>query len=78
MINKQLPSDDLLVHVIEQFPPSVLINDAPVSCVEGVHEVPMPMVQIQSNIFTEVSYTLLWLRIRCCIVLRYNNWQLKD
>ncbi|CAH0402946.1 unnamed protein product [Chilo suppressalis] len=53
---------DLLMHVVEQLSPAVLVNDIE-GCVEWVHQMPVPVMQVDADILAEVCHTLLWLRV---------------
>ena len=62
------PGNDLLVHVIEQLSPTVLVDDGAVGRVEGVHEVPVPVVEVDADVLAEVRHALFRFLVACCVV----------
>lgn len=73
----QIPGDDLLVHVIEQFSSSILPNYL-LSPFEWIDQMPMPMVKIDTKIFPEIGYTMLDFQIGSCVIPWYFYWNLKE
>lgn len=71
-----LPGNNLLVHVIEQLSSPVLVDDGEI-CLEGVHQMPVPMVQVDANVLAEVRHALLGLGIRGRQVGGDYHWHLK-
>lgn len=60
---RTLPSNDLLVHVIEKLSASVLVDDVDVGSLEGVHQMPVPVVEVDADVLTEVGHALLRLQV---------------
>lgn len=67
-----VPRYDLLVHVIEQLTPSILI-DYLAGALERVHQVPVPVVQIDADVLAKVGDAMLQLQIGRAIIARYLN-----
>lgn len=55
-----VPGHDLLVHVVEQLSASVLVHDVD-SGVEGIDQVPVPVMQVDAQVLSEVSHPVLFL-----------------
>ena len=58
----------LLVHVIEQFTSTILIDDTTIAGFERVDQMPMPMMKVDAHVFTEVPQTMFFFKIRCGVV----------
>ena len=54
----------LLVHVIEKFPATILVDNTTVHCLARENQMPMPMVKIDAHVFTEVPQTMFFIKIR--------------
>jgi len=65
-----LPGHDLLVHVIKQLTASVLVDDARRSFVR-VHQMPVPMVKVYTDVFAKVADSVLRVQIARGIIVRY-------
>lgn len=66
------------MHVIEQLSPTVLVDDGAVGGVERVHEVPVPVVQVDADVLAEVRHALLRLRVVGRVVHRDRYGQLTN
>ena len=75
--NKNLPRHDLLVHVIIEFASPVLDHDLPRPG-EGVHEVPVPVVQVDAQILPEVRHAVLHVQVWTREVQRNIDWNLQN
>lgn len=70
-----LPSYNLLMHVIEQFTTSVFVDNALWS-LKRVHQVPVPVVEVQADIFAEIAEFVLRVQVRGGKISRYFNCNL--
>lgn len=61
--------DDLLVHVVEELAAAVLVDDGAVR-LEGVDEVPVPVVEVYAEVLAEVGEAVLLLQVRRGVVQR--------
>lgn len=42
------------MHIVKELPTAIFVNDAIVGCVERIDQMPVPVMQIDTDIFTEV------------------------
>ena len=70
-----LPRHDLFVHVVKQFSASILVDNAHVT-LKRVYQVPVPMMKIDSDIFSPISDAMLVIQIRCCVISWNFDWNL--
>lgn len=66
------------MHVVEEFAATIFIYDGAVGRVEGVYQVPVPVVEVDADVLAEVRHTLLRLQVRGCVVRWYQDWDLED
>jgi len=67
---KVVPADDLLVHVVEKFSPAVFLNNF-ARPRERVNEMPVPVVEVDAQIFAEIGETVLNLQV-CGSIISWN------
>lgn len=70
-INEKRIVSDLLMHVVEQFTSTIFIDDLSVGRFERIYQMPMPMMQIDTDIFTEVPQAKY--RRETCIKLIFTE-----
>lgn len=63
------------MHVVEQFTPAVLVDNVARS-LERVHQVPVPMVEIDTDVFAEITDPVLGVQIVGGVIVRYFDWRL--
>lgn len=51
-------STNLLVHVVEQFTTSIFGDNSLIGGLKWIHQMPMPVMQIDANIFAEVPQSV--------------------
>lgn len=58
------------MHVKEQFTASVLVDDGAGPAVR-VHQMPVPMVEVKTDVFAEIAHSVLYVQIVCSVIERY-------
>lgn len=56
------------MHEIKELTTTIFIHDFNILCGMGIDEVPVPVMRIHSNIFSEVSETIFRFEIRCGVI----------
>lgn len=75
---KVVTGDDLLVHVVEEFTSAILVDDSSVAGLEWVHQMPMPMMEINAHVFSEVPQSMFFLKIRSGVVSSVNQGEVSQ
>lgn len=73
---KIVPSHDLLMHVVEKFPTTILSDDT-IRTFERINQVPMPVVEVDPQVFPEVRQAMFRFQIRSSVISRNDNGVLK-
>lgn len=64
------------MHVVEEFTTTVFVDDGTIGF-EGVDEVPVPVVEVDAEVFAEVGETVFVLEVGGGVVERDFDWGLK-
>lgn len=58
------------MHVIKEFATSVLVHNV-IRPVEWINQMPMPMMQVNTDVFAEIADFVFHVQVVCGIIVRY-------
>uniref|UniRef100_A0A1B0BSG5 Uncharacterized protein n=1 Tax=Glossina palpalis gambiensis TaxID=67801 RepID=A0A1B0BSG5_9MUSC len=56
---------------------TLIVYNATITSLGWINQMPMPMMNIQADVFAKIPQTMLWIQIRGGIVTWYHNWHTK-
>lgn len=70
------PSNNLLVHIVEELPSSILTNNFSWS-LRWINLMPVPMVEVRTDVFPKIMKAMLLIQIRSGVILWNLNGSLE-